>query len=210
MMPSYKIWEWLKLKDTSMGGDQIELVLLITYLPLSPHSYGRPSPSNPWTIYDGTFVQATTPLEDEDENKAIATWIYREKDTSKQDTSPHEINTEYYGKGLHLMKCFSYKGNNPIGVNSKGLLKPIEAVGRHKWDTIGLGFKKIPFHLGINQFVPELDYQLELENNNISESPKYDSDEDSLPCPIPPNLEALFAEPNDFVPWVSMVDWQWF
>ena len=67
----------------------MKLVLSITSLPLSPHSYGRPSKdkkpslSNPRTIYDGTFVQATTPLEDEDENRAIASWIYRGENTSK-------------------------------------------------------------------------------------------------------------------------------
>ena len=70
------------------------------------------------------------------------------------------------------MKCFGYKGNEPIGVNNKGLLKPIKATSRHKQDTTSLGFTKIPFHLGINQFVPKPNCQPKLENNNIVESPK--------------------------------------
>ena len=52
----------------------------------------------------------------------------------------------------------------------------------------------------------ESDYQLELENNNIAESPKYDSDEDSFPCPLPLDLATLFTKPNDFVPQVSMAN----
>ena len=61
------------------------------------------------------------------------------------------------------MKQFGYKGSGPIGVNNKDFHELIEAIGRHTSDTIGLGFKKIPFHLGINKFVPELDNLLELE-----------------------------------------------
>lgn len=68
----------LKLNDTGIGGYQIEPMLSITSLPLSPHSYGRPfedkrpSPFNLQRIYNGAFVQDTTPLEDENENKDIA------------------------------------------------------------------------------------------------------------------------------------------
>ena len=57
----------------------MEPVLSITSLPLSPCSYGKPLedkrhfPPTPQKIYDGTFVKATTTLEDEDENRAIAT-----------------------------------------------------------------------------------------------------------------------------------------
>ena len=57
-----------KLKNIGIGGYQIEPMLLITSLPLSPYSYGRPSadkrpsPSTPWMIYDGIFVQVGTPL----------------------------------------------------------------------------------------------------------------------------------------------------
>ena len=52
----------LKLKDIGVGVYQIESMLSITSLPLSPHSYGRlfedkkPSPSNPRAIYNDTFV----------------------------------------------------------------------------------------------------------------------------------------------------------
>ena len=75
----------LKLKDTSMGGYQMEPIVSITSLPLSPRSYGkpsedeRPSPPTPQKIYDGTFVQSTIPLEDEDEDISITTWIYMAK-----------------------------------------------------------------------------------------------------------------------------------
>ena len=58
---------------------QMEPILSLTSLTLSPYSYGRPSKEkrppifSPRTIYDGAFVQDTMPLEDEDENKAITT-----------------------------------------------------------------------------------------------------------------------------------------
>lgn len=51
------------------------------------------------------------------------------------------------------MKQFGYVEKGPIGIKHNGLLEPISAKGRHKGDTTGLGFEKIPFHLGINKFV---------------------------------------------------------
>ena len=157
----------LQLKHTGMGGYQMEPVLSITSLPLSPRSYGKPSedtrPSSvtPRKLYDGTFVQATIPLEEEAENRAITAWIHRGEPESERASPSHQIDTEYYGKGLHLMKRFGYKGNGPIVLNDKGLLKPIEATGRHQRDTMGLGFKKALFHLGLNKFITVSDSQPE-------------------------------------------------
>ena len=84
-----------------------------------------------------------TPLKEEDENRAIITWIYRGEPESEQASPSHQIDTEYYGKGLHLMKNVGYKENGPIGLNNKGLLKPIEATGRHQRDY-GPRFQESP------------------------------------------------------------------
>ena len=106
-----------------------------------------------------------TPLKEEDENRAITAWIYNEELESEKASSSHQIDIEYYGKGLHLMKHFGYRGNGPIGINNKGLLKPIEATRRHKWDTTGLGFKKARFHLGLNKFITKSDYGIPIHVN---------------------------------------------
>ena len=80
-----EIEQSLKLTKTGMGTYQIAPVLSLTALPESPRHYGRPSeekkPSlqTPQTKYNGTFVAADVPLEDESENRAIAAWIYRER-----------------------------------------------------------------------------------------------------------------------------------
>ena len=69
----------LKLIETGMGEYQIAPVLSLTTLPESPRHYGRPSKANkpslktPRTKYGDTFVKAIVPLEDESENRAIAT-----------------------------------------------------------------------------------------------------------------------------------------
>ena len=68
-----------------MGEYQIAPVLSLTALPESPRHYGRPSEAKkppihtPQTKYDGTFVTTTIPLEEESENRAIATWLYRDE-----------------------------------------------------------------------------------------------------------------------------------
>ena len=68
-----------------MGEYQIAPVLSLTALPESPHHYGRPSEAKksllltPQTKFDGTFVKTTVPLEDESENRAIATWLYKDE-----------------------------------------------------------------------------------------------------------------------------------
>ena len=104
------------------------------------------------------------------------------------------------------MKHFGYKGNVPIGINNKRLLKPIEATRRHKQDTMGLGFKKAPFHLGINKFILESDSQLEPKTDHALEASTFDSKEDSFPYPLTLDLVALFAKLDNFVPCVSTID----
>lgn len=105
--------------------------------------------------FDGAFVQATVPLEDEDENKAIYAWLYKYGVLINLKVQSCEITPKNYGQGLKLMKQLGYKGNGPIGWNNKGVIDPIKAIPRWPLDTIGLGFKKVPFHLGINFFLPE-------------------------------------------------------
>lgn len=75
----------LKLTETRMDEYHIEPILSSTSLPESPHHYGRPSEVkrpfilSPKTRFKGTFVKDTMPLEEEDKDRAIATWIYREE-----------------------------------------------------------------------------------------------------------------------------------
>ena len=152
-----------------MGEYQIAPVLSLTALPESPRYYGRPSEAKkpslhtPQTKYDGTFVKATVPLEDESENRAIAAWIYRDEVPADLTEQAREITPEKYGPGLRLMKRYGYKGTGPIGCNNNGLIDPIAVTARSNKDSTGLGFKKVPFHLGINKFVPEPECSTEHE-----------------------------------------------
>ena len=109
----------------------------------------------PQTKYDGTFVQATVPLEDESENRAISTWLYKEETPVDIIEQAQEITPKKYGPGLRLMKHFGYKGTGPIGCNKNGLINPVKEIVRRNRDTSSLGFKKVPFHLGPNKFIPK-------------------------------------------------------
>ena len=68
-----------------MGEYQIAPVLSLTALPESPYHYGRSSEEKKpllhtsQTKYDGTFVKAIVPLEDESENRVIAAWLYKDE-----------------------------------------------------------------------------------------------------------------------------------
>ena len=84
------------------------------------------------------------------------------------------------------MKCYGYKGTGPIGCNNNGLIDPIIVTTRSNKDSTGLGFKKIPFHLGINKFVPEPECLIEYEAQIEFDVPKDSDDgEDLYPYPIP-------------------------
>ena len=89
-----------------MGEYQIAPVLSLTALPESPRHYGRPSEAKkpplhiPQTKYDGNFVAAIVPLEDESENRAIAAWIYRDEVPADVTEQAREITPEKYGPGL--------------------------------------------------------------------------------------------------------------
>ena len=105
------------------------------------------------------------------------------------------------------MKCYGYKGTGPIGCNDNGLIDPIAVIARSNKDSIGLGFKKVPFHLGINKFVPEPECSVENEAQTDSDVPEDSDDgEDPYPYPIPYDLAKFFAEPDDFVPHVHSME----
>ena len=105
------------------------------------------------------------------------------------------------------MKHFGYKGNGPIGCNNNGLIDPIKGISRRPWDAIGLGFKKVPFHLGINKFIRESKSSSKNESQIESNNPADNSnDEDTFPYPIPLDLSKFFVELDDFVPHVSTID----
>jgi hypothetical protein len=103
------------------------------------------------------------------------------------------------------MEWFGYVDNGPIGINNNGLLEPIQAKGRSLGDTTGLGFKKVPFHLGINKFV-QPEHQSAHEVSPTAESLEETSDEDTFPYPIPLDLATLFAEPDSFVPCIGTTE----
>ena len=77
------------------------------------------------------------------------------------------------------------------------MIDPITVIARSNKDSTGLGFKKVPFHLGINKFVSELECSIEHEAQIDSDIPK-DSDDgkDLYPYPIPYNLAKFFGEPD--------------
>ena len=99
------------------------------------------------------------------------------------------------------MKHYGYKGIGPIGCNNNGLIDPIVVIAHSNRDSTGLGFKKVPFHLGINKFVPEPECSTEHEAQIEFDVPKDSDDgEDPYPYPIPYDLAKFFVEPDDFVP----------
>lgn len=105
------------------------------------------------------------------------------------------------------MKHFGYKGTSPIGCNNNGLIDPVKPIARRNRDTSSLGFNKVPFHLGINKFVPEPDSPSENESQvEFDNQEDNDDDENPYPYPIPYDLAKFFAEPDDFVPWVNTVE----
>jgi len=75
----------------------------------SPCYYGRPSEAKkpvlliPQTKYDGTFVKAIVPLEDERKNRAIAAWLYKDELLVDLIEQTHEINPKKYGPSLRLV-----------------------------------------------------------------------------------------------------------
>ena len=67
-----------------------------------------------------------------------------------------------HGKGYEIMKRMGYKGEGPMGKNNKGLIDPIETKFRRPNYTIGLGFKKISFHLRNKKFILVQDKMIEI------------------------------------------------
>ena len=105
------------------------------------------------------------------------------------------------------MKHFGYKGIGPIVCYNNGVIDPIKAIARRNRDTSSLGFKKIPFHLGINKFILESKNSSRKESHAESNGPKENfDDEDPYPYPIPHDVAKFFANPDDFVPRVNTMD----
>jgi hypothetical protein len=208
-----EIEQSFKLKEAGMGEYHVEPVLSLTSLLESPWHYGKPSEAKksfvltPQTKYNGTFVKATVPLEDESGNRAIAAWLYKEMTPIDLTEQAREITPEKYGHGLMILNHFGYKGTGPIGCNNNGLINPIKATDRSNNNTTGLGFKKVHFHLGPNKFISSPEISFEDESQAESDTREEESDdEDSYPHPFSYDLAKFFAEPDDFVPCVNTVD----
>ena len=105
------------------------------------------------------------------------------------------------------MKHYGYKGIGPIGCNNNGLMHPLKATAHNNRENSSLGFKKVPFYLGINKLIPEprssSKHESQVESNILEDS---DDGEDPYPYPIPHDLAKFFVEPDDFVPCVNAMD----
>ena len=118
-----------------------------------------------------------------------------------------EITPEKYSLGLKLMKHYGYKGIGPIGYNNNGLIDPIIVTTCSNRDSIGLGFKKVPFHLGINKFIPKLESSSKHESQDEFDILEDNDDsDDPYPYPIPHDLAKFFAKLDDFVLHVNVMD----
>ena len=97
------------------------------------------------------------------------------------------------------MKRYGYKGIGPIGCNNNGLIDPLVVTACSNRDSMVLGFKKVPFHLGINKFIPQPDSSLEHELQAEFDVPK-DSDDGEDPYPYSSlhDLAKFFAKPDEF------------
>lgn len=102
----------LKLKETRMHEYHIEPILSLISLPKSPYQYGRPFEMKRYFVltpqkkYNGTFVKSIVPFKEEDENRAITAWIYKEETPVDLTEQSCEITPEKYGPSLKLMKHF--------------------------------------------------------------------------------------------------------
>ena len=87
------------------------------------------------TKFNGTFVKAIVPLQDESENRAITAWLYKDEVPIDLIEQAREITPKKYGLGLRLMKHYGCKGVDPIGCNNNGLIDPLKATTRSnkKW-----------------------------------------------------------------------------
>ena len=69
-----------------------------------------------------------------------------------------------------------------------------------------LGFNKIPFHLGINKFIPESKNSSRNESQAEFDDQEYNVDDEApYPYPIPHDLAKFFVEPDD-VPHANTMD----
>ena len=82
------------------------------------------------TNYNYTFFKDIVPLKEEDENRAIVAWIYKEETPAGLIEQSHEITSKKYGPGLKIMKCFGFKGTGPIGCNKNGLIDLVKVIAR--------------------------------------------------------------------------------
>ena len=104
------------------------------------------------------------------------------------------------------MKCYDYKGVGLIGCDNNGLINPLKATTCSNRDNTGLGFKKVPFHLGINKFVLEPKCSVEYKSwEDFDVLEDSDDGEDLYPYPIPHNLAKFFAKLDDFVLWFNSI-----
>lgn len=70
-----------------------------------PFSSSRPFSLKPMTNHDGTFLKYTTSLDNENEEKVVLNWLFRDtKEEVKKEVKHVEISPQKYGNGYHIMK----------------------------------------------------------------------------------------------------------
>ena len=83
----------------------------------------------------------------------------------------------------------------------------IKSIARRNRDNSSLGFKKVPFHLGINKFVLEPKSSSKNESQaEFDDLEDNDDGEDPYHYLIPHYLVKFFAELDDFVPRINAMD----
>lgn len=138
-----KLWETfeekLRLNDERMGKYSLQNFLL------SPKSYGKPTDiqSNASQkskhMFKGTFVSVGT-LEQENEDKDILGWLYKDEDKTIATTTEVNIPIKQYGKGYEIMQKMGYEGKGPIGKQHQGISESICPHSQSIEDKSGLGY----------------------------------------------------------------------
>lgn len=140
-----KLWETfeekLKLNEEGMGKYSLN------NFPLSPKSYGKPTDIQSQTsskskhMFKGTFVSAGA-LEEENEDKDILGWLYKDEDKTIETTKKVNIPIKQYGKGYEIIQKMGYEGKGPIGKQHQGISKPICLHSQSMEDKSSLGYLK--------------------------------------------------------------------
>ena len=114
-----------KTLDLGMGDYKIDS---FSKLPISPRSYGKPSPdmkpsSSAMTLF-GKFFDSSVPIQEEKEEVAIRDWIYHEE--KYQNNKFFSPSPKAYGRGYTLVKNMGYPRHGPLSHRLDARAKPLD------------------------------------------------------------------------------------